>query len=122
MIRDRSICDSDVTCDIFFDLMDRIKSQMDVEEREIYSEMLTHSDKTIKTTADNFLSGAAEVRRVYKHFMKRWCHNKSLRIKNYDQFVSDTDDFLDLIQLRIIDKTEKFYPVVRTAYGERMAA
>ena len=122
MIKDRTICDSDVTCDLFFDLMDRIKSQMDVEERELYKDMLTHNDSTIKTTADNFLSGAAEIRRVYKHYMKRWCHNKNLRIKNYDNFVQETDDFLDLIQLRIIDKTEKFYPVVRSVYGEKMAA
>jgi len=122
MIKDRTICNSDVTCDLFFDLMDRIKAQMDLEERQLYKDMLTHRDHSIKNTADNFLSGAAEIRRVYKHFMKRWCHNKSLRIKNYDQFVSETDDFLDLIQLRIIDKTEKFYPAVRSVYGEKMAA
>jgi len=122
MIKDRTICDSDVTCDLFFDLMDRIKNQMDIEERELYRDMLTSSDVTVKTTADNFLSGAAEIRRVYKQYMKRWCHNKSLRIKNYKQFVEETDDFLDVIQLRIIDKTEKFYPVVRSVYGEKMAA
>ena len=122
MIKDRTICDSDVTCDLFFDLMDRIKNQMDVEERELYKDMLTHNNATVKTTADNFLSGAAEIRRVYKHYMKRWCHNKHLRIKNHEDFVQETDDFLELIQLRIIDKTEKFYPVVRSVYGEKMAA
>lgn len=122
MIKDRTICDSDVTCDLFFDLMDRIKSQMDVEERELYKDMLTHSDASIKTTADNFLSGAAEIRRVYKHYMKRWCHNKHLRIKNHEEFVQETDGFLELIHLRIIDKTEKFYPAVRSVYGEKMAA
>jgi len=122
MIKDRVICDSDVTCDLFFDLMDRIKSQMDIEERELYREMLTHSDATVKSTADNFLSGAAEIRRVYKGYIKRWCYNKHLRIKNHEKFVAETDDFLELIQLRIIDKTEKFYPVVREVYGERMAA
>ena len=122
MIQDRTICDSDVTCDLFFDLMDRIKNQMDVEERELYKDMLTHNNSTVKKTADNFLSGAAEVRRVYKHYMKHWCHNKHLRIKNHEQFILETDDFLDLIQLRIIDKTEKFYPVVRSVYGEKMAA
>ena len=126
MIQDRTICDSDVTCDLFFDLMDRIKSQMDLEERELYKGMLTHNDSLVKTTADNFLSGAAEIRRVYKHYIKRWCHHNnkhnSLRIKNHKQFIAETNDFLDLIQMRIIDKTEKFYPVVRSVYGEKMAA
>lgn len=124
MIQDRTICDSDVTCDLFFDLMGRIKSQMDIEERELYKGMLTHQDPMVKTTADNFLSGAAEIRRVYKHYMKRWCHKSSnnLRIKNHEQFIAETHDFLEVIQIRIIDKTEKFYPVVRSVYGQKMAA
>ncbi len=122
MIQDRTICDTDVTCDLFFDLMDRVKKHMDIEERELYKGMLTHSDHTVKQTAENFLSGAAEIKRVYKQYMKRWCHNKNLRIKNHDQFVEETAALFDMIEMRIINETEKFYPVVRSVYGEQMAA
>ena len=122
MIQDRAICDSDVTCDLFFDLTDRIKKHMDVEERELYKKMLTHSDPKIKKVADNFLSGSAEIKRVFKQYMKRWCHNKHLRIKNHDQFVKETNELFEIIQIRIINETEKFYPVVRSVYGEQMAA
>lgn len=122
MIQDRTICDTDVTCDLFFDLTDRIKQHLDIEERELYRDLLTHSDPKIKYVADNFLSGSAEIKRVFKQYMKRWCHNKNLRIKNHEQFVKDTNDIFEMIQDRIIDETEKFYPVVRTVYGEQMAA
>lgn len=122
MIQDRTICDSDVTCDLFFDLTDRIKQHLDIEERELYRDLLTHSDPKVKHVADNFLSGSAEIKRVFKQYMKRWCHNKSLRIKNHEQFVQDTNEIFEMIQVRIINETEKFYPVVRSVYGEKMAA
>ncbi|WP_198265412.1 hypothetical protein [sulfur-oxidizing endosymbiont of Gigantopelta aegis] len=122
MIQDRTICDSDVTCDLFFDLTDRIKKHMDIEERELYKNMLTHSDHGIKQTAENFLSGSAEIKRVLKQYMKRWCHSHHLRIKDHDQFVSETEEIFEMIQVRIINETEKFYPAVRSVYGEKMVA
>ncbi len=122
MIQDRAICDTDVTCDLFFDLTDKIKKHMDIEERELYKDMLTHPDRNIKKTAENFLSGSAEIKRVFKQYMKRWCHHKNLRIKNHAQFVTETEDLFELIQIRMINETEKFYPVVRSVYGEQMAA
>jgi len=122
MIKDREICNTDVTCDLFFDLTDKIKNHMDLEERELYKGLLTHSDKTIKTTAENFLSGSAEIKRIFKHYMKRWCHNKNLRIRNHDQFIQATAEQFDMIETRMIKETEKFYPVVRKVYGEQMVA
>ena len=114
MIQDRAICNSDVTCDLFFDLTDRIKKHMDIEERELYKEMLTHSDPKIKKVADNFLSGSTAIKRVFKQYLKRWCHNKNLRIKNHEQFVKETNDNFEMIQVRNINETEKYYPVVRS--------
>lgn len=122
MIQDRNICDTDVTCDLFFDLTDRIKQQMDLKERELYRSLLTHSDKKIKVTAENFLSGSSAIKSIFKKYMKRWCHNKNLRIKNHDQFVSETEELFEMIETRMIDETEKFYPVVRNVYGEQMVA
>ncbi len=122
MIQERTICDTDVTCDLFFDLMDMVKAHMDVEERELYKSMLTHRDHNIKQTAENFLSGSAEIKRVYKQYMKRWCHNKHLRIKDHNRFVQETEELFEVFQIRMIDEVEKFYPVVRSVYGEQMAA
>ncbi len=122
MIQDRTICDTDVTCDLFFDLIERVKNHLDVEERELYKNLLTHNDKKVKTTAANFLSGSAEIKRVFKQYTKRWCHNHKLRINDYDRFVKETNDIFNMIQDRIISETEKFYPIVRNVYGEQMVA
>ena len=113
MIQDRTICDSGVTCDLFFDLTDKIKEHMDLEERELYKDLLINSDHEIKQLAENFLSGSAEVKRIFKQYKKKWCHNKELRIKNHTGFIAATNDLFDMVQLRIINETEKFYPVIR---------
>ena len=113
MIQDRTICDSDVTCDLFFDLTDKIKEHMALEERELYKDLLTSSDSNVRKVANNFLSGSAEIKRIFKEYMKKWCHNKQLRIDNHAWFISDTNDLFNAIQDRIIDETEKFYPVIR---------
>ena len=113
MIQDRTICDSDVTCDLFFDLTDKIKEHMAIEERELYKDLLTNSDPNVRTIANNFLSGSAEVKRIFKAYMKKWCHNKHLRIKDHKGFISDTEDLFEAVQDRIIKETEKLYPVIR---------
>jgi hypothetical protein len=122
LVKDRLICDSEVTRDLFFDLTSRVKNHMDVEERELYKDLLTHSDQKVKQTAENFLSGAVEIRRVFKQYLKRWSHNNQLRIKNHEQFVQETHDILNMIEDRIINETEKFYPVVRNVSGDKIKA
>lgn len=122
MIQDRTICDTDVTCDLFFDLIERVKGHLDVEERELYRNLLTHNDQKVKNTAENFLSGSAEIKRVFKQYTKRWCRNHKLRIKDHERFVKETNEIFEMIQDRVISETERFYPVVRSVYGEQMAA
>ena len=122
MIQDRTICDTDVTNELFFDFVQMVKSHLDIEERELYKKLLTHPEQGVKNTAENFLSGSAEIKRVFKQYTRRWCHNHKLRIKDHDRFVKETNEIFDMIQDRIISETEKFYPVVRNVYGEQMAA
>jgi len=113
MIQDITICNSDVTCDLFFDLTGKIKEHLDLEERELYKDLLTNNDPNVRRVAENFLAGSAEIKRIFKQYMKKWCHNKQLRFKNHEKFISDTNELFEVIHDRIIDETEKFYPVIR---------
>ena len=122
LISDRSICDTDTTCDLFFDYIAKVKEHLDVEERELYRELLTHSDMEVKNTATKFLSGSGEIKKVFKQYVKRWCRNKQLRIKDHDRFIAETHEMFEMVLDRIVHETEYFYPVVRSVYGEKMAA
>jgi len=45
LIKERYFCDSGVTCTLFFELTDKIKDQLDREERELYKDLLTHKEQ-----------------------------------------------------------------------------
>ncbi len=123
IIKDREICDTDVTCDLFFDFVSRVQEHLNIEDREIYQALLTHNESRINNTASRFLSGSAEIKRVFKQYLKRWCHNnKSLRIKDHALFVQETNDMFNLVLQRIQDETEHLYPMVKEVELERQAA
>lgn len=113
LIDERSVCDLKVTCDLFFSYVDQVKEHLDLEERELYQSMLLHSDQNIRNTANKFLSGSGEIKRVFGQYLKRWSKNKELRINDHDQFVKDTREMFQLVLNRIEDEVEHLYPTVR---------
>jgi len=113
LIEDRSICDTDVSNDLFFGLLEKIKFQMDFEEHYFFKKMLTDSRSEVKVAANNFLSNSAEIKRVLKQYTKRWTHKNHLRIKDHQKFKQESYDVFEMLENYIIKKTEKLYPIVR---------
>ncbi|RTZ66646.1 MAG: hypothetical protein DSZ29_02565 [Aquificaceae bacterium] len=122
LIKNRELCDTQVLCDIFFNYVDAVKEHLDIEDRNIYQPMLVHSDADIKHTASQFMSGSIEIKRVISEYTKQWCRKDSLRIKNHDQFVADTEDIFELVWKRIIDESEHLYPVFKRAIQHKEVA
>lgn len=122
IIDDREVCDTDVTCDLFFEFVSQVQDHLDIEDREIYQALLVHNENRVKNTANRFLTGSAEIKRVFKQYLKRWCKNKSLQIKNHHQFVQETNDMFELVRQRIQDETEHLYPIVKEVTWEKQAA
>ena len=122
IIEDREICDTDVTCDLFFDYASRVQEHLEIEERELYQALLIHREKSVNNTAHRFLSGSTAIKQVFKQYLKRWCNNKSLRIRDHAVFVSDTNEMFELILQRIQDETEHLYPTVKEVALEKQAA
>lgn len=123
LIGDRSICDTAITCDLFFTYVAKVREHLDLEERELYQALLAHRESRVRNTAGQFLSGSSEIKRVFGQYLKRWCKNKELRIKDHDTFVKDTREMFQLVLERIENEVENLYPMVRAARGEeRLAA
>lgn len=123
LIDDRAICDTTVTCDLFFEYVERVRTHLETEERELYKDLLAHKDNKVCNTARMFLSGSGEIKRVFSQYLKRWCKNKELRIKDHDQFVRETREMFELVLRRIEDEVEHLYPTARAVQAEiRQAA
>ena len=118
LIEERSLCDSGVTCDLFFEYVDQVKEHLDDEEKALYQPLLLHSEIQVKNTANMFLSGSAEIKRVFKQYLKRWCKNKDLRIRDHELFLRETKEMFELVNKRLVDETENLYPVARNVRDE----
>lgn len=120
LLGDRSLCDSDVTCELFFDYVDAVKEHMAVTDSGMYSKLLGSGDQKLNNIANRFMGGSREINRIFSGYLKRWCKikNKELVIKEYDAFMKDTQEMFDIVLDRIQAETEHLYPAVRKLTGD----
>jgi len=122
LIEERSMCDTQITCDLFFDYVARVRKHLEVQDNYLYSAILTNGDDESRKIAENFMSGSKEIRRIFQQYMKKWANggNKghNLVIGNYDEFRRETQEVFTLVLKRIEDEIERLYPLVRGISGD----
>ena len=120
LLADRAMCDTQVTCDLFFEYVDQVKEHMELSDKKLCGKLLVHADRQVTNTAKNFLSGSIEIKRIMSAYVKKWCNKstKQLRIKDYHEFRSDTEEMFDMVLNRIQNETEHLYPLLRKITGE----
>ena len=69
LISERAVWDTRVVTNLFFTYVDRVKEHLDLEERELYQSMLLHNDQRVRQTANKFLSGSGEIKRVFGQYL-----------------------------------------------------
>ena len=123
LLGDRSLCDSKVTCDLFFEYVTAVKDHLAVTDSAMYSKLLSSGDQKLSNVANRFMGGAREINRIFSAYLKRWCRvkNKELVIREYDAFINDTHEMFAMVLDRIQDETEHLYPAVQHLTGDRHA-
>jgi hypothetical protein len=124
LIRDRSMCDTEVACDLFFDYAKKVREHVDLVDKQLCGRLISHPDQAVKNTADRFLSGSAEIKRIFAAYLKDWCSEKhrELTILNHNRFVDDTNQMFSLVLERIERETEHLYPLIRRLDERALAA
>jgi uncharacterized membrane protein YheB (UPF0754 family) len=124
LIRDRAMCDTQVACDLFFDYAKTVREHVDLVDKQLCGRLISHPDQAVKNTADRFLSGSAEIKRIFASYLKDWCSEKhrQLSVGNHEQFVEDTNQMFTLVLERIQRETEHLYPLIRRLEEKAMAA
>lgn len=120
LLGDRSLCDSEVTCNLFFEYVSTVKDHMKVTDSEMYSKLLGSNDQKLSNLANRFMGGSREINRIFSAYLKRWCklRSKQLVIREYDTFMKDTQEMFDMVLDRIQSETEHLYPAVRKVTGD----
>ena len=120
LIENRKMCDTQITCDLFFDYVNKVKHHLEVGDKNIYTAILRDGDAAAREVADNFLSGSREIKRIFQDYQKKWSKSgrHELVISNHDDFVTDTRKMFELVLNRIQSETEQLYPLVRSISGD----
>lgn len=117
LLKERSMCDTGSCCELFYHYVDLVNEHIDIVDREMYSELLRSADENNNNVAWEFMSGSVEIRKILKDFSAKWCPTKdqgSLKIKEHDKFLKDTNQLFDLVLQRTLDETERLFPLVRS--------
>lgn len=112
LINERSMCDTEVSCELFFRYVSMVKDHLETEERELYQLLLMDDDNDVRNTGRKFLSDSGEIKRVFGQYLKCWCKGKELRIRDHDAFVRDTREIFGLVIRRIDDEIVHLYPTL----------
>jgi len=120
LIENRAMCDTSITCDLFFDYVEKVKHHLEVQDNHLYTSILRDGDSDARHIAENFMSGSKEIKRIFQDYQKKWSNARGhyLRISNYDKFNKETNEMFSLVLKRIQDETEKLYPLVRSISGD----
>jgi len=119
LIQDRSMCDTDCARNVFFELKERVKEHVEVVDQKLCGKLISFPDQKVKNTADRFLSGSKQIKKIFADYVKNWWSekDKSLTIRDHGKFVDETREMFDLVLDRIQRETEHLYPLIRKLEG-----
>ena len=111
LIQDRSMCDTQIACDLFFEYAKKVKEHMELVDKDLCGRLISHDDQSVKNTASRFLSGSTEIKRIFADYLKDYCSERR-----------GTNRMLDLVLDRIQRETGHLYPLIRKLDGSGQAA
>lgn len=124
LMGERRMCDNEITCNLFFEYVERVKEHLEMQDKHLYSKLLMHKESDVCNTGRQFLAGSMEIQRIFGEYQKRWCpkNRNSLNVGDFERFRSETEDMFEIVLRRIQDETEKLYPLVREVVGGEQIA
>jgi len=119
LLSERSLCDSKITCELFFRYVNAVKHHLNHTESGVFAQLLANSDEQTCKAVGRFIDGSHEIKRIFSSYTKKWCHKHELKIDDYQSFYDDTIDVFNLVLRRLQDETENLYPLIEANQAER---
>ena len=121
LLKDRLLCDTETCSSLFYDYMDKVNEHMQEVDSTFYSGLLGDASKEANNTANNFMAGSQEIKRIMKSYVRKWCNKKQQELTigaQHEQFLKETDEMFNMILDRVQDEMEHLYPMVRKINAE----
>lgn len=114
LLEKREMCDNETCIHLLHKFMDLLDEHLKLVD-SLYQGLLGDKDSRANMTADKFMSGEIELKRIISEYRSSWFRKgrAELKIDNHSLFTADTKELFELVLLRIQDETEHLYPQVR---------
>ena len=112
LMSDKSVCDSGITCELFFRYVEAVRHHLQNTESELFSRLLVNSNEQQSKVLERFMDGSHEIKKIFAEYTKKWCKNNQLRIGDHASFQDETAEMLNLVLRRLQDETENLYPLI----------
>ncbi len=116
LLKERSLCDSETCNNIFYNYMDLVNNHLQIIDSNMYTDLLSDSSIEANNTANNFMAGSQEIKKIMTVYARKWLNKKKHVLSigaKHTLFLKETDDMFKMILDRIQDEMEKLYPMVR---------
>jgi DUF438 domain-containing protein len=98
-------------CALVSQFNDKVWMHLVFEDNILYSELLRHHDTHAREIASGFRDSAAELRKRFVHYVKRWCQSSEAG-KDDDGFIDESRKVLGMIMDRVRYENEVMFPLV----------
>jgi hypothetical protein len=124
LLGQRSLCDSPVTCELFFRYVEAVQGHLKSTDKDLYRALLSANNQDSRKVANLFMSGDRGINQMFDSYLKKWCkrRSKELVVRDFDEFEAETTEMFSMVLERIQDETERLYPSVRKALAGMQAA
>jgi len=113
LIQDRLTCDNPVVTELFFRYRDEVKQHLDLQDKQIFADLLASKDPSVNKTVKLFISGSSEIKRIFDRYLRHWCKKGQMNIGDHKKFVAETQDMFAIVLKRVQNEVEHLYPMIR---------
>lgn len=90
------------------DIAVKLKDHLALEDKELYPNLLTHSDLKVRSAAWGFVSGEHSLRRFFDAYRKKWLKNCDFTFG--DDFLRETNELFEALAARIEREEHFLFP------------
>ena len=114
LLQERSMCDTETACHLLYGFLDQVDNHMKLVD-SLYKDLLIDKKREVNNTAQMFMSGERELKRIISQYINKWCRKerRELRVADHQEFTRNTRELFEMVLSRIQDETEHLYPLIR---------
>ncbi len=119
LVPDRSLCRTDLTCELFSRFVGNVKRHFQLQEKELFPCLLRHADTRYNRAANRAMQAHLGIKRIFDDYLHTWCKNGVLNPSaEQDAFVRDTQEIFRLVKKRLDDDSRELHAMAREVLSD----